>query len=363
MFAIIQRGLASSMTDFLVCSNCFQDQGLKLDAHNFGTVDDSPCLNCGATGGTKLTEKAVAALAHRFFSWGTMVRCDYGAAPRIVFNKLRTSTYIDTAPWFDADVRLIEKAIGVHFFYYGPRLWMVGEVTPLKELQNQNTRNEVVQRIIAQYPTRSLEPGQIFYRLRKAPSVPADFVEYDSPPLSIAGEGRFDFSGFPVMYGSQDLPVCIHECRVSAEDEIYVGTLTPTKPLKLLDLTAVLDEGEKMTEFESLDMAVHMLFFAGKHSYEISRAIAVAAKSAAFDGLIYPSYFSSLRTGAMPFETSYGISLRRVRRLAEYEKSKIIENLALLGRPIENGDVSVKCIDKIIINRVDYGVHFGPVCS
>ena len=138
-------------------------------------------------------------------------------------------------------------------------------------------------------------------------------------------------------------------------------TLVPTKSLKLLDLTAVLDEGELMTEFESLDMAVYMLFFAGKHSYEIARAIAVAAKAAGFDGLIYPSYFSSLRTGAMPFQTSYGISLRRVKRLADYEKSKIIENLALFGRPVEDGRVKVKSIDKVIINRVEYGVHFGPV--
>jgi hypothetical protein len=104
-----------------------------------------------------------------------------------------------------------------------------------------------------------------------------------------------------------------------------------------------------------------MLFFAGKHSYKIARAIAAAAKAAAFDGLIYPSYFSSLRTGAIPFETTYGISLRRVRRLAEYEKSKIIENLALFGRPVAKGDVKVKCIDRVIINRVDYGIHFGPV--
>ena len=349
------------MTDFVLCSECFQDQGLKLDALNFGSDDTGACPNCGATSGRKLTKEAVGALAHRFFTWGTLLRLEYGAAPRIVGNTLRTSSEIDTSSWFDSDLRLIEKTTGIYYFYYGPRTWMVGEVTPLKQLQHKNTRSAVIQRIIKEYPTRNLEIDEFFYRLRKAPTTPKNFEEYDSPPRGIVGDGRFDYADFSVLYGSQDLPVCIHECRVTAEDEIYAGTLVPTRSLKLLDLTAVLDEGEHMTEFESLDMAVYMLFFAGKHSYEIARAIAAAAKTATFDGLIYPSYFSSLRTGAMPFETTYGISLRRVRRLAQYEKSKIIGNLALFGRPVAKGDVKVKCIDRVIINRVDYGIHFGPV--
>ena len=61
------------------------------------------------------------------------------------------------------------------------------------------------------------------------------------------------------MYASQDLQVCLHECRVTAEDKIFVATLKPVKPLKLLNLEEILVE-EGVTEFESLDMAVHMLF-------------------------------------------------------------------------------------------------------
>jgi hypothetical protein len=65
---------------------------------------------------------------------------------------------------------------------------------------------------------------------------------------------------------------------------------------------------KEVTEFDSLDMAVHMQFLAGKHSFEISSDIARAAHAAGYDGLIYPSYFSLVRTGAMPFETTYGIA-------------------------------------------------------
>ena len=80
------------------------------------------------------------------------------------------------------------------------------------------------------------------------------------------------------MYGSQDLQVCIHECRVTAEDDLYVASLAPAR-LRLLDLTHLLHE-QHVTEFESLDMAVHMLFLAGPHSYEIARIIAQASRDA-----------------------------------------------------------------------------------
>jgi len=139
---------------------------------------------------------------------------------------------------------------------------------------------------------------------------------------------------------------------------MFVATLAAKRDLKLLDLTALIPEEE--TEFESLDMAIHMLFLAGKYSYPISRDIALAAHKAGFDGLVYPSYFSLLRTGGLPFETMVGMSLRRLSRFADYERAKIIPNLAIFGRPIEDGLVSVQCINRLIMRRVEYDLNFGP---
>src|SRR5580658_8083860 len=104
-----------------------------------------------------------------------------------------------------------------------------------------------------------------------------------------------------------------------------------------------------------------MLFLAGRHSYPITREIALAARDAGFDGLVYPSYFGLIRTGAMPFETALGISHRRIPQLREREKSKTILNLAIFGRPIELGIVIVRCINRVIITRIVYDGHFGPV--
>jgi hypothetical protein len=277
----------------------------------------------------------------------------------VQFNE-HQSTNIDTSPWFEPDLRLIEKAIGIGFFYYGPRLWMIGEIEPLKALQNPAARPSIISRILAEYPTTVITKEEIFYRVRKNPAEPTEFGTYDGTPVALAGSGRLDSKGFPAMYGSQDLQVCIHECRVTAADNLFVATLAPARDLKLLDLAEMLYE-EDTTEFDSLDIAVHMLFLAGTHAYKITAEIALAAREAGYDGCVYPSYFSLLRTGGMPFETAYGISHRRIPQLADREKSKIIRNLALFGRPIEQGVVGVRCINKVILNHVEYGIHFGPV--
>ena len=164
------------------------------------------------------------------------------------------------------------------------------------------------------------------------------------------------------MYGSPDLQLCIHECRVSAEDNVYVATLAPKKNLKLLDLTELLVES-KVTEFESLDLAVHMLFMAGSHAYKITNEIAEAAIKKGFDGIVYPSYFSLLRIGEMPYQTALGISHRRISELSNFERAKSIPNYVLFGRPIELGSVIVLSINKLVISKVEYEYHFGPVLT
>jgi len=343
----------------VACSECFTDVGLRLDARRIGMDVSGPCPNCGVLNSKKLPLADIKALAHRYFVWGSLWRARYGAAPLIQFNEHQKTT-IDVQPWLKHDVRLIERVLGVGFFLYGPRLWMVGEIEPLKALERPRTRQSIVNRILAKYPTRVLDPKEHFYRVRVNPSSPSEAAQYDSPPPAHAGRGRLDMKGKPVLYGSTDLELCIHECRVSAEDDTFVATLQAKRGLRLLDLSVLLKESPGITEFESLDLTVHMLFLAGRHSYRLTREIAEAARSSGFDGLVYPSYFSLLRIGQMPFQTIFGISKRHIAQLKDHEQSKTIPNLALFGRPISTGLVGVACIDRLIISRVGYDYHFGP---
>lgn len=343
-----------------LCSNCFHDNGLKYMAIKIGIRNSKTCPQCKTKDGKKLNRNLLNQIAHSFFVRGTVSKCDYGAAPLVQYNEQHfRNTDIEVSDWLKNDMKLIEETIKVGFFHYGPRLWMIGEVEPLIALQDKTEREKIIDSVMEKYPTRILTNNDSFYRLRKNPNAPKNFSEYDSPLDSFCGKGRLDSQNFPIMYGSQDIEVCVHECRVTVEDDSFLATLITQKKLKLLNLTEIIDEDA--TEFESIDIAVHMLFLAGEHSYEISREIALAAKEKGFDGIIYPSYYSLLRTGSMPFDTIYGISIRRIPQAKEYAQSQIIQNIALFGRPIQDGVVTIKCINKLVLNKIEYDIHFGPV--
>jgi len=345
----------------VLCSDCFKDEGLKIDAYRIGIEDDLECPNCSSATGHKLNLKILNDLCYRFFVRGTNRKTPYGGSPLIQFNEyFFNKTEIDISPWLKEDVKLIERIGKVGFFYYGPREWMLGSVNPLESLQLESERNEVIEKILNLYPVRELSKGNYFYRLRINPKVSGNDLEYDTAPEEFLGKNRFDSVDFPVLYGSPDLELCIHECRTTVEDKIFVAKLVPTKIMKVLDLTVHMEE-EEITEFESIDIAIHFLFLAGNHSYEICREIAKAARNRGLDGIIYPSYFSHLRTGTFPYETYRGVSIRKLPNLSEYVQSQSIPNLALFGRPILENKITVESINKVVLNQVSYNVTFGPV--
>jgi len=342
----------------VLCAFCFRDRGLRILAARFGGPV-GPCRCCGLASATLLDRDALLALSHEFFVRGSEIATDFGGAPAIVFNYEQEGT-LEPGPDLAADVQLLQGALGVGFFHYGPRLWMIGQIDPLQEMLDAATRIEAIQRVIGAYPVRVLEPVDEFFRVRRAPASPADASEYDAPPPTVSRDyGRLDDGDLVVMYGSQDLDICIHESRFAAGDELYVATLAPARPLRLLDLGAVLQE--EATEFERVDLAIMMLFLAGRHAYPVTRSIASAVREAGFDGIAYPSFFSQLQTGGNLFETVYGLALRRLDGFADREQAKVVRNFALFGRPIEEGAVGVVGINRLRITRVSYGTTLGPV--
>ncbi|MCF7912928.1 MAG: RES family NAD+ phosphorylase [Candidatus Cloacimonetes bacterium] len=346
----------------LLCSNCFKDEGLKIDAYNIGIKNRDTCPNCKSKIGNKLTRSLVIELCYVFFVRGTIVRSKFGGSPLIQFNEQHyNKSEVKVSSWLIEDLELVEKAGKVGLFYYGPRLWMVGEVEPLNSLQKEEEKNTIIDRIMNSYPTKILLKKEYFYRLRKNPKLPHNIDEYDTAPKEFLGINRFDKVDFPVLYGSPDLELCLHECRTTVEDNLYIAKLVPKHTLKMLDLSVLIEENN--TEFESLDIAIHFLFLAGDNSYNICRTIACAAKEKGFDGIIYPSYYSLIRTGAMPFETVYGISVRRLPHLKYHAQLQSVPNVAVFGRPIKEKLITVDCINKVVINRVSYELTFGPIVT
>ena len=350
----------STSHEFLLCSECFSNEGLKRDAFKIGSVHDSICPNCDSIWGNKLTADQLENLCYSFFIRGSTSKSDYGSASLFQFNDFHYhKTDLQIPKWLDEDIKLIEKICKLRFFYNTPKTWMIGEITPLNSLKNHTERASVIEQIFEKYPIKELTKNDYFYKLRKNPNVPDSFVEYDSPPIENLGNNRFDSINLPILYGSPDLEICIHECRTTVEDNLYVAKLVPTQNLKVLNLTTNIEEND-ITEFESLDYSIQLLFLAGQHSYEICRDIAVYVQKKGLDGIIYPSYFKHFRKGEDKFENGVVASPRFFPSAYDPDNFKLIQNIALFGRPIQEKKIEVECINKLRINQISYDFSFGP---
>jgi hypothetical protein len=215
----------------IACSECFSNIGVRLETQNL-TEKTGTCPRCKSNTGLLITQKIAIVLAYRFYSLGTMHEADYGRAPLLVFNEhTKTTSNIKTAKI--PDLEIFEEILGMGFFEYGPPLWMLGEVEPLKALRKKRQRAAIVHRILEEYPPFFFPKDHVFFRVRVNPSCdPSQHAQYDSPPKDLAFEnGRWDSKKLPVMYCSPDLQTCLHECRAHVSDNAYMASLVGNHPI------------------------------------------------------------------------------------------------------------------------------------
>ncbi|ACU63740.1 hypothetical protein [Chitinophaga pinensis] len=119
--------MTPEIDEILVCSNCFKDEGLCLDAIKIGNDNPQPCPNCQDVLGKKLGYNELYDLANTFFVYGSTFRTQYGASNAIQFNEYHyKSSDLSVPEWLKDDLELISEKLKVGFFHYGPRLWKVG---------------------------------------------------------------------------------------------------------------------------------------------------------------------------------------------------------------------------------------------
>ncbi|WP_156970265.1 hypothetical protein [Hoeflea phototrophica] len=112
-------------------------------------------------------------------------RSDFGGAHRIVSNPYRYKASDVTFPeWLKDDAGLIQEALAIGFFHYGPPLWRIGEIEPLIQLRNSATRESAAKIIVQKYPSEVIYEDFEFYRLRTKLSdgMELDYGQYDAPP-------------------------------------------------------------------------------------------------------------------------------------------------------------------------------------
>jgi hypothetical protein len=247
----------------VLCSECFQNYGLRLEAIGLGIKSSSICPSCKSTSGRKLERRHLQKLIDRFFILGTVPHGVGGYASILHYNEELDVDEVE----FDArtahDWNLIKQHTGGALFFYGPPLWRVG-VTEHYDEPNV-VSDKTIADIVEKLSVKTLPKGTKTFRIRKnvAPAVVMNPREYDLPPAGIVREyGRFDDANLQVLYTSPSLPVCLHECRTLITDDILVATFEAMTDLQVADLTANYDQSPE-SPYENLRYFFNGIFLAG----------------------------------------------------------------------------------------------------
>lgn len=321
----------------ILCSDCFKDFGLRELAKKIGTVSSFVCPNCNSKTGSALDKEGVEELCYNYFVRGSYFKTEYGGSPVLMVGDGNFESDYSFHKSLGHDIRLIRETTGLAPTAYAPALWRVGITDWMERLTSKNwkKRDKAVDELISRCKIKVINPGVPFFRIRTNVVDDIEEKSFDAPESQKYTGGRFNVKGGVVFYASFDLETCIHECRVNMEDELYVAVLEPCRSLRLLDLNHAKEAVNEETPFEDLSLAIKQMLLAGGHSYAITRRISEMAKLRGLDGIIYPSYFNSVRT-------------------------KPYINIALFGQVIKNKIVRVKSIDRILLNRVKYKFDYGP---
>ena len=426
--------------NIVACSECFKNEGLRIDAGTMGIHDFSTCPRCEACDGKKLNRDGIEKLARSFFVNGSYHKTAFGGAPilnlekyddtnnssnppiailiytlikikqlsdqswpdkdstlrsvihefnerfsdedlinldtcslnelkefgeslddelkKAIQRELRNSLTYRGDAWCIKDKALLEDLLNIKITFNAPHECQVGITDNLENLRQGNKHEQIISEILESYPIRELTTDDKFYRLRNLEWSrsfefdPADSKQFDSPPRKTKSDcrhyGRFDSPDLSVLYGSPELETCLHECRVTKEQDLFVATLKPTRSLKLLDLCVFPDETDT-DPYESIDHTVTSLFEEASDSYQISRKIALEARNKGFDGVIYPSFYSNLHNGEQSSEPQGPTS-----------KFWVYKNIGIFGKPIQDKRLLITCINRMHLQEVDYTFYFGP---
>ena len=321
----------------MLCSDCFNNEGLQQMAKDCGLQDSTLCANCGSQTGAKLDEDALHQLTNDFFIRGSVPPNIGGYAPAYM---LSGNPEMETARFENellADYEMLKKATGQVVFNYGPPLWMLGLTTHYDMLCEGGTaKTTAINQLIAASNPFKLPLGEKIYRVRTNAKNIYDPTSFDTPPLDmIRKRSRFDSKKTPIFYAAREIETCLHECRVVVADEIHLATFITTQELNLLNIADSFAEIEGSTPFEMFQVLMDKLCMTNEDEYPNCRRIAEAIQAAGYDGFMFKSYYSSI-------------------------KRQTLYNYALFGYPVRDKKLKLSSLNTVKINSIEYKYTFGP---
>lgn len=330
--------ISSEKNQFICCSECFSNYGLRCQAELLGLKNEHFCEVCNSTNGKKLTKDSLEELAHVFFIRGSYPPESY-MAHVYCFNGYQKGNQLNFDFTLDKDAKLIENLLSIGFFLYAPNLWRVG-ITSISEGLNSNSKteeDETLKLIENACNTVILKSGTLIFRGRDGEFNRKDPAQYDSPPFKESGKKiRFKIDR-SLMYASKSVQTCLYELKINLASEISIACIEIKKPLKLLDFCDETREQKGVTDHEFISHTIRALSLSSsEEAYKSSSKLAQHLVNEGYDGFIYPSYYCRVM-------------------------SENHENIAIFGRPIEEGFASVLSINRVTLNSINIQYSFGPI--
>lgn len=306
-------------------------------AQDCGLQEPAPCVNCGSLTGAKLDKAALHQLMNNFFVRGSVPPNVGGWAPVYMLSdrpEMETGGYENELA---ADYELLKDATGQVVFDYGPPLWRLGLTEHYDMLRGGRAaaKKALKELIAASHPFKLL-PGERMYRVRTNAKEMREPTAFDTPPPDmVRRRNRFDSKKIPIFYAAPDIETCLHECRVVVADEIHLATFVAVQPLTLLNVADSFSERKNATPFEMFQVLMDKLCITNEEVYPTCRLVAKAIKAEGYDGFMFKSYYSSI-------------------------KSRTLYNYAFFGYPVRDKKVEMVSLNTVRLNRIEYQFSFGP---
>ena len=321
----------------VACVDCFANTGFRNVLASIGG-NPATCRRCGNIAPALNVDSLTEAM-RTFFINGSYIAETMAPVYQMNDSNPNMARFDAT---LEADASLASALTGQIVFHYGPPLWRVGETGLKEEFDEGGARRAAALKFfISRAPRTILTPGTTLFRIRRNPEPDERIVTpqaFDPPPASVLStHGRWDDGSAPVLYASDDIELCLHECRVTLSDEIVVGTLRCEREMVLLDLSAEIPHSAT-TPFEDPNIFATFLSLSRSEDFlDHARSVATAARQAGLAGIRYTSYYAQ----------------------AKHSTSAL--NVALFGRPLQMGAFSLQSVNRVRIDDAQYQYAFGPV--
>jgi hypothetical protein len=113
----------SNSDPIVLCSDCFKNVGISIEAQKIGTSTTLPCPKCKSANGAKLTKEKLQTLQFKFFLGGSQVTA-YFPSPIGVGGAELSSSQFEGNTW--DDYLLMKSLTDIELRWYGPHLDRLG---------------------------------------------------------------------------------------------------------------------------------------------------------------------------------------------------------------------------------------------